>query len=209
MDGGIRLLIIDDHPVVCEGVALLLRSSPDIIVAGTARTAKEGMAAAREVKPDVILLDLRLPDMLASEAAPLLRAHAPRTKIIIFTAHAGHRALQAAIEAKVDGCLLKDAADADLVAAIRRVAQGGKVFDSRLEQDSAPGRVPTMLGPPLTRREYEILRRVAMGATNSEIADAIGLSRNTVKTYLQSALQKLGARNRVEALARAAEFGLL
>src|SRR6266567_2200371 len=141
-------MVVDDHPVVCEGVSLLVHSSSDIVVTGSARSADEAVAVARHIRPDVILLDLRLPDMLASEAVQLLRMAAPKAKIVIFTAYAGHRALKAAIDAGVDGCLLKDAA-------------------------------------------------------------ATGLSRNTVKTYLQSALQKLGARNRVEAIARASEFGLL
>jgi len=208
-DARIRVLVVDDHPVVCEGVSLLVHSCSDIVVTGSASSAEEAMTVARHTGPDVILLDLRLPDMLASEAVELLRRAAPRAKIVIFTAYAGHRALRAAIEAGVEGCLLKDAADTDLVDAIRRVARGERVFDSRLERDALPGKAPKMLGPPLTRREYEILRRVAIGETNSEIAEVIGLSRNTVKTYLQSALQKLGARNRVEAIARANEFGLL
>jgi two-component system nitrate/nitrite response regulator NarL len=205
----IRLLVVDDHPVVCEGVSLLVHSSTDIVVTGSARSAEEAVAVARQTRPDVVLLDLRLPDMLASEAVKLLRMAAPRAKIVIFTAYAGHKALKAAMEAGVDGCLLKDAADTDLVEAIRRVARGESVYDARLERDSMPGRAPKMPGPELTRREYEVLRRVAIGETNPEIAEAIGLSRNTVKTYLQSALQKLGARNRVEAIARASEFGLL
>ena len=209
LEARIRVLVVDDHPVVCEGVSLLVHTSSDIVVTGSARSAEEGMAVARQTRPDLILLDLRLPDMLASEAVELLRMAAPKAKIVIFTAYAGHRALKAAMEAGVDGCILKDAADTDLVDVIRRVARGERVFDSRLERDALPGKAPKMMGPPLTRREYEILRRVAIGETNPEIAEAIGLSRNTVKTYLQSALQKLGARNRVEAIARANEFGLL
>ena len=126
---------------------------------------------ARQTRPDVLLLDLRLPDMLASEAVKLLRMAAPRAKIVIFTAYAGHRALKAAMEAGVDGCLLKDAADTDLVEAIRRVARGESVYDARLDRDSLPGRAPKMPGPELTRREYEVLRRVAIGETNPEIAE--------------------------------------
>ncbi|MFO1533910.1 MAG: response regulator transcription factor, partial [Thermoplasmatota archaeon] len=117
--------------------------------------------AAHLNEADVVLLDLRLPDMLASEAVKLLRMAAPRAKIVIFTAYAGHKALKAAMEAGVDGCLLKDAADTDLVEAIRRVARGESVYDARLERDSMPGRAPKMPGPELTRREYEVLRRVA------------------------------------------------
>jgi two-component system, NarL family, nitrate/nitrite response regulator NarL len=141
----IRLLVVDDHPVVCEGVSLLVHSSTDIVVTGSARSAEEAVAVARQTRPDVVLLDLRLPDMLASEAVKLLRMAAPRARIVIFTAYAGHKALQAAIEAGVDGCLLKDAADTDLVEAIRRVARGESAEDAGPRADppgvrgAAPG----------------------------------------------------------------------
>ena len=128
----------------------------------------------------------------------------PTPRVIEIARESGYEGIEARAER-----LLKDAADTDLVEAIRRVARGESVYDPRLDRDSLPGRAPKMPGPELTRREYEVLRRVAIGETNPEIAEAIGLSRNTVKTYLQSALQKLGARNRVEAIARASEFGLL
>ena len=205
----IRVLVVDDHPVVREGVAMLLRSDSRLAIVGEAKSANEALEATRRLRPDVILLDLRLPDMLASEAIPLLRSANPGTKIVIFTAYAGHRALSAAMEAGADCCLRKDAADIDLSVAIKRVACGDRFVDPRLNQDAAPGRMPRTSGPALTRREYEVLRRVAMGETNPEIAEALGLSRNTVKTYLQTALQKLGVRNRVEAIARANEVGLL
>lgn len=206
----VRVLVVDDHPVVRQGVAMLLRSDPHITLVGEASSAHEAIDTTRRLQPDVILLDLRLPDMLACEAIPQLRGANPTTKIVIFTAYAGHRALAAAVEAGADCCLRKDAADVDLAVAIKRVARGERFVDPRLRQDSAPGRMPrSAAGPSLTHREYEVLRRVAMGETNPEIAAVLGLSRNTVKTYLQTALQKLGVRNRVEAIAKANEVGLL
>ena len=206
----IHVMVVDDHPVVRQGVALLLRSDPNITIVGEACSGHEALDMARRLRPNVVLLDLRLPDMLGSEAIPLLRMSSPGSKIIIFTAYAGHRALTAAIDAGADCCLRKDAADVDLAVAIKRVARGERFVDPRLSQDTNPGRMPRSSGgPPLTRREYEVLRHVAMGRTNPEIALAMGLSRNTVKTYLQTALQKLGVRNRVEAIARAHEIGLL
>lgn len=205
----IRVLVVDDHPVVRQGVAMLLRSDPQISLIGEACSAHEAIETTRRLRPDVILLDLRLPDMLACEAIPQLRGAHCTTKIVIFTAYAGHRAITTAIEAGADCCLRKDAADVDLAVAIKRVARGERFVDPRLRQDSAPGRMPRAAGPALTHREYEVLRRVAMGETNPEIAEVLGLSRNTVKTYLQTALQKLGVRNRVEAIAKANEAGLL
>lgn len=208
--GPIRVLVVDDHPVVRQGVALLLQSDPHIALVGEACSAHDAVDSTRRLRPDVILLDLRLPDMLGCEAIPLLHRAHPTTKIVIFTAYAGHRALTAAVEAGAACCLRKDTAEVDLAVAIKRVARGEHFIDPRLGRDSAPGRIPrTADGPSLTHREYEVLRRVAMGETNPEIADLLGLSRNTVKTYLQTALQKLGARNRVEAIAKANEIGLL
>lgn len=205
----VRVLVVDDHPVVVQGVSMLVRDIPDIEVVGDARSGAEALVAVRELKPHVILLDLRLPDMLGCESTRLLRAAAPGVKILIFTAHAEHPALQLALDAGANGALLKDVADADLADAILRTARGEHVLDSRFEQDPAAWRAPANNSVDLTKREYEILRRVAMGETNPEIADALSLSRNTVKTYLQSALHKLGARNRVDAIVKAGEAGLL
>lgn len=207
--GTVRLLIVDDHPVVRDGVALLVQRHPGLEVAGYARNGAEAVEAAAALVPDVVLLDLRLPDMLAPEVVRRLRAVAPAARIVVFTAHADHVALATIRDAGVDGCLLKDATHTDVVDAIRRVAGGEQVFDARIDGVSLDrARVPAG-GPALTAREYEVLRRAAMGETNPEIAAALGLSRNTVKAYLQTVLQKLGARNRVEALARANEAGLL
>jgi DNA-binding NarL/FixJ family response regulator len=112
-------------------------------------------------------------------------------------------------DAGIDGCLLKDASRTDLIDSICRIARGERVFDSRIEGGSRVRPHDAVTAVALTRREHEVLRRVAMGETNPEIASAIGLSRNTVKAYLQAVLQKLGARNRVEAIIRASESGLL
>jgi DNA-binding NarL/FixJ family response regulator len=205
----IRVAIVDDQALMRDGFGMILDAQPDIEVVGDARSGAEALVAVRELRPHVILLDLRLPDMLGCESTRLLRMAAPGIKILIFTAHAEHPALQLALDAGADGALLKDVADADLADAILRTARGERVLDSRFEQDPAAWRVPAGNSVDLTKREYEILRRVAMGETNPEIADALSLSRNTVKTYFQSALQKLGARNRVEAIVKAGEAGLL
>lgn len=203
-----RVLVVDDHPVVREGVALLMGKGAAMHVAGTAQTGGEAIAVARDLAPDLILLDLRLPDMLASETVEQLRLAAPRAKIVVFTAYAAHQALDT-LRDRVDGILLKDATDTDLVAALGRVLAGERVIDPRIGNEMLPGRPAKWPGPQLTGREYEVLRRVAMGETNAEVADKLFLSRNTVKTYLQSALHKLGAKNRVEGILRARQAGLL
>jgi DNA-binding NarL/FixJ family response regulator len=160
-------------------------------------------------RPDVVLLDLRLPDMLGPEAIRQLLAHDPTVKIILFTAYPDHAALDAAWAAGTHGVVVKDTERADLVDVIRRVVAGERVVAADIGGDSGVLLSRKLREHGLTRREYEILRHVAMGETNPEIARALGLTRNTVKTYLQRTLEKLGAHNRVEALARANQLGIL
>jgi DNA-binding NarL/FixJ family response regulator len=205
----VRLLVVDDHPVVTDGVRLLLGGDPSIELVGTARTGQEALDVVPQLAPDVILLDLRLPDMLATEIIGRLRAAVPGVRIVIFTAYADHAALSAALEVGVEGCLLKDAATTDLATAIHRVALGHTVMDPRLGTSVEGGLREALFRAGVTRREYDVLRLVAVGRTNPEIAEQLGLARNTVKTYLQSAMGKLGARNRVEAIAKASEARLL
>jgi two-component system, NarL family, nitrate/nitrite response regulator NarL len=196
-----RVLIVDDHPVVREGAALLLRGERDIAIVGWAPSAGEAIAALGETRPDVVLLDLRLPDMQAPEATRAIRERMPDARILLFTAHPDHAAIDAAIEAGANGCLLKDVDRTQLVAALREVAGGGQVIDERIGEE--------VVDVGLTAREHDVLRRAAMGETNPEIGTALGLARSTVKSYLQAAMHKLGARNRVEAIMRAHECGLL
>jgi DNA-binding NarL/FixJ family response regulator len=205
----IRLLVVDDHPVVLDGITLLLRSDPDIVVVGSTRTGREAITVARETQPDVVLLDLRLPDTLATNVIGELRLAVPAAKIVIFTAHQEHAGIRAAMDAGIDGCLLKDAGRTDLVDALHRVVSGQRVYDARLSNRPTPQVLDRLSKIGLSRREYEVLRLVAMGQTGPEIAAALGLTRNTVRTYLQGAIQKLGARNRIEAIARAHEVSLL
>ena len=137
-----------------------------------------------------------------------LRELVPAARVVVFTAHGDHHGVQAALDAGAHGALLKDAAATDLVAALRRVLRGERVSRSADGAGRGPGRA-ALARSGLTRREYEVLRLAAQGRTNPEIAETTGLARNTVKTYLQAALHKLGARNRVEAIGKASEAGLL
>jgi two-component system, NarL family, nitrate/nitrite response regulator NarL len=203
-----RVMVVDDHPVVRDGVALLLRGQPALVVVGAAESGRVALDKAPQLRPDVVLLDLRLPDMLAPEVVVGLRERVPSARVVVFTAHGDHHGVQAALDAGAHGALLKDAAATDLVAALRRVLRGERVIDARMSPAATDG--PAALARSgLTRREYEVLRLAAQGRTNPEIAEATGLARNTVKAYLQGALHKLGARNRVEAIGKASEAGLL
>jgi two-component system, NarL family, nitrate/nitrite response regulator NarL len=205
----IEVLVVDDHPVVLDGVTLAFGGTSWLTIAGYARSGREAITAVERRQPDIVLLDLRLPDMLAPEAIHSLRARAPGIKVVIFTAYPDHAALEAALAAGAHAVVVKDAERADLVDIIRRVVDGERIVHTDVGQDHNLLLARKLRESGLTRREYEILRRVAMGETNPEIAEALGLTRNTVKTYLQRALEKLGVRNRVEALARASEYGIL
>ncbi|WP_116046940.1 response regulator [Amycolatopsis palatopharyngis] len=202
------VMVVDDHPVVRDGVTLLLRSDPTFTVVGSAESGRAAITRIGELLPDLVLLDLRLPDMLAPEViAGLRHVYAP-ARIVVFTAHGDHQGVIAALEAGANGCLLKDVAGTDLISGLRRVLRGERVVDPRILPDAGQ-RSDALARSGLTRREYEVIRLAAQGRTNPEIAEATGLTRNTVKTYLQSALHKLGARNRVEAIGKASEAGLL
>jgi two-component system nitrate/nitrite response regulator NarL len=196
-----RLLVVDAHPVVRDGLALLLGGVPSMHLVGAAESGGAALDRAPALAPDLVLLDVRLPDMLAPELVTALRAAVPAARAVLFTADGDHHAVRAALDAGAHGVVLKDATVADLVAALRRVLHGERVQDPRIA-------LP-LPGGGLTRREYEVLRLAAQGHTNPEIAHHTGLTRNTVKTYMQSTLQKLGARNRIEAIGKAGLADLL
>jgi two-component system nitrate/nitrite response regulator NarL len=209
----ISVLVVDDHPIVLDGVRHLVDSTPWIAVAGFARTGREAVVLAEQTQPDVVLLDLRLPDMLGPEVVHGIHRGAPEAQIVLFTAYPDHAAVQPALAAGARAVVLKDADRADLVDIIRRAATG-EPLTAGSGTGPGPGEISQQLTHKLrqyalTRREYDILRHISMGETNPEIAAALGLTRNTVKTYVQSALTKLGARNRIEALNRLNELGLL
>ena len=203
MSAAVRVLVVDDHPVVRDGVEMLARTHPSIAVAGYAPSGREGLRMAAELAPDVILLDLRLPDMLAPEIVGELAVRAPRAKVVVFTAYPDHPAVRAALEAGAYGVLPKDASRTDLVAAIVRAMQPDGHEPPREPGDRRGAHAL------IARREYDVLRRLTTGETNAEIASAMQISPNTVKAYLRNLMQKLDARNRVETISRAREMGLL
>ncbi len=225
----IGVLVVDDHPVVAEGVAALVHQAPWIRVLGSASSGRQAIAEAARLRPDVALVDLCLPDMLGSEVVAALAAgprhgdgsfEGPegrrigqtlpgpeRPAVVVFTAFPDHAGLEAARKAGAVGVVLKDAGRTDLITTVTRAAHGEHLGWSASGERAVSSTDLRRVG--LTRREYDVVRHVALGETNREIAGAMYLSPNTVKTYLQSALLKLGARNRVEAIARAHEHGLL
>jgi DNA-binding NarL/FixJ family response regulator len=210
MSRTISVLVVDDHPIVLDGVRHLVDSTPWIALAAYARTGREAITLAGQTQPDVILLDLRLPDMLGPEVINGIHRVASGARIILFTAYPDHAAVEPALAAGAKAVVLKDADRADLVDTIRRVAADEPLAGTTPGSPEISQQLSRNLRRyALTRREYDILRHISMGETNPEIAAALGLTRNTVKTYVQSALTKLGARNRIEALNRLNELGLL
>jgi DNA-binding NarL/FixJ family response regulator len=212
----IRILLADDHPVVRDVLAAMLGTQPDLVVAGEAATGPQAVEQAAALQPDVILLDLDMPGMDGVATLQLLRRDRPDVRVIVFTAYDSDDLIMAAVRAGAQGYLLKGVPRDELFQAIRVVHAGGSllqpvVASKLLQQVSAQtGRqaeAPT--GPPLSGREMEVLRLLAQGRTNKEIAAALVISERTVKFHVRSVFAKLGANNRTEAVALAAQRGLV
>jgi len=200
----VGVLVVDDHPVVRDGVASQLSAVEGLQIVGVAGSGREALAVTAQCRPAVVLLDLRLGDMMAPELIVDILRISPGSRVLIFTAYPEHVALTAAVAAGAHGVLIKDATRGSLVDAILAVAAGEDPDDGSATATGSASRSGVV-----TAREYDVLRRAAMGQNNPEIAAALFVSRNTVKSYMQNVLQKLGARNRVEAIARARDLGLL
>jgi DNA-binding NarL/FixJ family response regulator len=205
-----RLLLIDDHPIVLQGVRYLLTGSSEFQVVAECTSADDGVTAARREQPDLVVLDLRIADVLAPEVCTRLRSAAPLARVVILTAFDDDALLRACLNAGASGVLLKDAHGLDLVDALRRVRSGETVMDRRLDSQPRPLRVgDDLVVEPLTPREHEVLRLMAQGLIGKEIAGELSLAPNTVRSYSQSVLSKLHASNRVQALATAKRLRLL
>jgi len=208
----IRVFLIDDHAVLRQGLRLIIENTHAMEVVGEAGTGKEALYTLRRlpIPPDIILLDIHLPDTNGVALAHKLGALAPKAKIIILTVSDDSRDLYAAVQAGVRGYILKESSANEVVEAIKRVHRGEAVLPPALtarllDELSRPGYTPT----ELTEREREILRYIARGLSNKEIAAVVGLSENTVKTHVRKILTKLNARSRAEAAAYAVQAGLL
>lgn len=210
--GSIRLVIVDDHPVVRQGVRNMLAYQPDIEVVGEAADAASCFRCLQEVEVDLVLLDVRLPDMSGIEVARRLKREHPQIRVIILTTYDDDEFLTNALAAGAEGYLLKSVSPAVLTAAIRQVATGERLL--------SPSLVDTLIrdyqrvSQAYTRRDLseeqlQILRLIAEGATNREIAEAIFVSETTAKRKVQEILELLGAANRAQAAAEAARRGLV
>jgi len=204
----IRVLIVDDHPIVREGVSAVLERERDIEVVGTAGTTDEGLRLAATLHPDVVLLDLKLPGAEAGESVTTFVGQSPG--VVVFTAYDADDDVFRAIRDGARGYLLKGSAAADIVDAIRQVHAGNSYLSPRvaakLVSDVAH---PRSRGGLLSARERGVLRLVAAGLSNRQIAETLSRSERTIKFHVTAILNKLGADNRAQAVALAAERGLL
>lgn len=204
----IRVLLVDDHPVVREGLRGMLEAEPDLTVAGEAGSGEEAVALARVVDADVILMDLRMRDLDGVGATERILAEHPARKIVVLTTYENDADILRAVEAGAAGYLLKDASRADLANAIRAAARGETVL-----APSVAGRLVDRVRRPvpqtLSAREVEVLRLVARGLTNADIGRALHISEATVKTHLLRTFGKLDVSDRTAAVTTAMSLGLL
>lgn len=199
-----RIVIVDDHPVVREGLVAALRGRADIEIAGAYGSAEEALGALPRLSADVVLLDLDLPGMSGIEAIAAMRSHAA---IVILTAYETEEQIESALREGARGYLLKGAPLDEIERAIRAVARGESFLDSRIA--SRVIALSTSGRQRLTDREREVLRLVAAGRSNKEIAAALEIAERTAKFHVTSIFNKLGVDNRAQAVAVAAERGLI
>jgi DNA-binding NarL/FixJ family response regulator len=208
----IRILIADDHPIVREGLVAVLETQPDFEVVGEAASGAQAVTQAAALGPDVLLLDLELPELDGVAALRTIRAANPAAKAIIFTAFDTDERILAAVQAGAQGYLLKGAPRDELFQAIRVVHGGGSLLQPvvaarLLRQVSSPP--AAALPEPLTERELEVLRLLGKGRQNKEIANELWISERTVKFHVSAILAKLAVGNRTEAVSKAAQLGLI
>ncbi|MEV5408324.1 response regulator transcription factor [Thermopolyspora sp. NPDC052614] len=204
----IRVLLVDDHPVVRMGLRGMLEADPGIVVVGEAGSGDEAVARARESSPDVILMDLRMPGGDGVSATRRILADHPDGKVIVLTTYENDQDIVRAVEAGAAGYLLKDTSRADLLAAIASALRGETVLSPSVATRLV-SRLRTPVAESLSRRETEVLALVAKGKTNAEIGRELFISETTVKTHLIRVFGKLGVSDRTAAVTTALERGLL
>ena len=203
----IQVVLVDDHPLLREGTRGLLKEEPDMEVVGVAGDAATALRMVRELCPDVLVLDLRLPDASGVEVAKRVQGECPRTAVLILTGYEDVSYEQALRRLGVGGYLRKTASGNEIVSAIRAVAAGRAVFGP--ESCDAVGDPSAPRPDLLTERELEVLRLLSAGRRNAEVAQELVVSIKTVEFHVGNLLDKLGARSRTEALAVARRAGIL
>ncbi len=215
--GSARLLIVDDHELARAGLRSMLAGEPDLEVVGEARTGREALALCPRLAPDLILMDVRMPELDGLAATAAVKAQCPGTSVVVVTMYEDPDYLFRAVQAGAAGYVLKDATRHEVLAVVRRVLRGEAALDAplatrllrRLATDPEPPPAADALGGSLTARERDVLRLLVEGQTNLEIAAALGLSRGTVKVHVGRIIAKLDASDRTQAAVRAVRLGLV
>jgi len=206
----IRVMVVENHQIVSDGLEALLSGQPDMVVIGTAGSVAEAIAQARELAPDIVLLDFRLPDGTGAEAGVRIRELRTETRLIFLSRDDSEAAQVAAIEAGASAFVHKSRAADEVIETIRLVAQGQNLI--------TPRTIATLLNKrktmsvqlqSLTPRERDVLRRVAAGVSSRDIARELGISYTTVRTHIRGLGRKLGVHSKLEATAKARELGLV
>jgi DNA-binding NarL/FixJ family response regulator len=211
----LSIVVVEGHPAVAESLGAVLKGTPGFRVARVASTGRAGIAAVADARPDVVLLDHDLPDVEIHAAIAAIRERVPSTQVVILTGSARREDVLAALDAGASGYLLKTEPPERLIAMLRSAARGefliGPETVAELVRQRSERRTSSDARPqrPLTSREQQVLELMAKGRDNKSIALALGLSVNTVRMHVQNVLGKLQSRSKLEAVARAAEFGLL
>lgn len=212
MSGLVRVLIVDDHRMLREGLRDRLNHEDDIEVVGDVGTAEEALLLVRQLEPTVVVLDIRLPGMSGINAVRALRKDQPELKILLLTGFDFDQYVGAAIRAGVDGYMLKDAAQSELVDAVRQVAAGGAILPPKIASKVLKNyrtEIKSRGRFELTSREMEVLDLLRVGLVNAAISSRLGVSPRTVESHVSSIIDKLGASSRAEAVRIAIESKLI
>ena len=201
----IRVLSIDDHPIVREGIGTIIKGQADMSLAGTASNGNEGIEAFRALQPDVTLMDLRLPDLSGVSATIAIRSEFPEARIIVLTTVEGDVDLQRVLKAGARGFLLKSMPPQTILDAIRRVHAGRKYIPAEI----AAGFAEHLDDGMLSNREVEILEQVAAGRRNREIGATLFIAEETVKVHMKHIMDKLNAKNRTQSVTIAVRRGII
>jgi DNA-binding NarL/FixJ family response regulator len=204
----IRLLIADDHPVVRDGLRAMLATQPDMELVGEAATGTQAVAQARALRPDVVLMDLQMPELDGPDAIATLREQAPEVRVLVLTTYGTDADITRAVDAGATGYLLKDAPREQLFGAIRAAARGESVLSPSVAT-RVLGRMRAPAEEALSPRELEILQAVARGLSNKDIGRQLYVSEATVKTHLLRVFSKLGVDDRTAAVTVALERGII
>jgi DNA-binding NarL/FixJ family response regulator len=201
----IKVFSVDDHPLLHEGLATVIRNQPDLLLVAEATNGRDAITRFRECTPDVTLLDLRLPDMSGIDVLRAIRSEFPEARIIILTTFAGDVEIQRALEAGARAYVLKSMPPKDLVDVIRQVHAGKR----RIPAEIAAHLAEHYSDEALTTREVEVLRQIAGGNRNRDIADKLFITEETVKVHIKHIMEKLGASDRTQAVAIGVRRGII